>query len=157
MPPRLYLETTIPSYLVARPSRDLRLMADQEITRRWWEKCRADYEVFISELVLEEAVRGDTEMAAERLKALANVPQLAQRPEADELGELILKREIIPAIASPDAAHIALAAVHGMDYLLTWNCKHIANPRNRSRLEAACGEAGFRCPNICTPYVLLGN
>ena len=157
MPPRLYLETTIPSYLVARPSRDLRMMADQEITRRWWEKCRADYEVFISELVLEEAAKGDAEMAAERLKALANVPQLAQRPEADELGELILKREIIPAIAAPDAGHIALAAVHGMDYLLTWNCKHIANPRNRGRLEAACGEAGFRCPNICTPYVLLGN
>ena len=157
MKPRLYLETTIPSYLVARPSRDLRLAADQEITRRWWEKCREDYDLFVSELVLEEAAQGDAEMAAARLEKLAALPQLGHCPEADALAESIMQRGIIPDIASPDAGHIALAAVHGMDFLVTWNCKHIANPRHRRRLEAACQDAGFRCPDICTPYVLLGN
>ena len=155
--PRLYLETTIPSYLVARPSRDIRLLADQDITRRWWEKCRGDYEVFVSELVLEEAARGDGEMAAARQAVLAAIPQLSQTPEADALAASILRLEIIPPRVSADAEHVALAAVHGMDYLATWNCKHIANPRNRDRLEAVCEAAGFRCPNICTPYVLLGN
>ena len=157
MKPRLYLETTIPSYLVARPSRDIRLLADQEVTRRWWEKCRGDYDVFVAELVLEEAARGDVEMAAARQAVLAALPQLGQTPEADALTASILRMEIIPASASPDAEHVALAAVHGMFYLATWNCKHIANPRNRKRLETVCEAAGFRCPNICTPYLLLGN
>ena len=153
--PRLYLETTIPSYLTARPSRDVVLAGQQEMTRRWWEKKRRDYDLFVSELVLEETALGDPEMAAARHATLAGLPQLAQTLEVDALAARILARGIIPPTAAPDAEHIALAAVHAMNFLLTWNCKHIANPLHRRRLEAVCAEADLVCPIICTPHHLI--
>ena len=153
--PKLYLETTIPSYLTARRSRDLRLAADQETTEEWWDFRRAEYDLFISELVLDESASGDPVMAAARLEKLAGLPQLAQTDAVDLLARRIVERGIIPHSAAPDATHIALAAVHAMNFLLTWNCKHIANARHRSRLETLCREAGFECPLICTPAVLV--
>lgn len=155
MKPRLYLETTIPSTLVARPSRDAILAGHQEATRRWWEKKRGDYDLHVSKLVLEETAAGDPAMAAARHAALAGLPQLAQTPEVDALAARILEHGIIPHGAAPDAEHIALAAVHAMNYLLTWNCKHIANALHRHRLEAVCVEAGLVCPIICTPHALI--
>ena len=156
MPPRLYLETTIPSYLVARPSRDALLAAQQEMTRNWWEKKRGEYDLFISELVLHETAAGDAAMAAARHAVLAGLPQLAHTPAVDALAARILERGIIPPQAAPDAEHIAFAAVHAMNFLLTWNCKHIANIFHRRRLEAVCTEAGLVCPIICTPEALVG-
>jgi len=156
MKPRLYLETTIPSYLVARPSRDLRLAADQATTRRWWDTKRVEYDLYVSGLVLEETAEGDAAMACARHAALAGLPQLAQTPAVEGLAERILSHGLIPLGAAPDAGHIALAAVHAMNFLLTWNCKHIANVMNRRRLEAVCAEAGLACPIICTPDALLG-
>ena len=153
--PRLYLETTIPSYLVARPSRDTILVGQQETTRRWWEKKRGDYDLYVSELVLEETAAGDPAMAAARHAALAGLPQLAQTPEVDALAARLLEQGIIPPGAAPDAEHIALAAVHAMNFLLTWNCKHIANALHRRRMEAVCAEAGLVCPIICTPQHLI--
>ncbi len=153
--PKLYLETTIPSYLTARRSRDLVLVGQQETTRRWWEKKRGDYDLYVSELGLEETAAGDPAMAAARHAALAGLPQLAQTPAVDALAARILQQGIIPTTAAPDAEHIALAAVHAMNFLLTWNCKHIANALHRRRLEAVCVEAGFVCPIICTPASLI--
>ena len=153
--PRLYVETTIPSYLTARPSRDTVLAGQQEATRRWWEEKRGNYDLYVSELVLEEAAAGDPAMAAARHAALAGLPQLAQTPEVDALATRLLERGIIPPSAAPDAEHIALAAVHAMNFLLTWNCKHIANPLHRRRVEAVCAEAGLVCPIICTPHHLI--
>ena len=151
----LYLETTIPSYLAARPSRDVRLAADQLTTREWWDNCRHDYELFTSQTVLDEARRGDSAFAAARLAQLAGVTLLSNLPEAAELAKRLLRDQIIPAIATDDATHIALASAHGMEYLLTWNCKHINNHRIRSRIERACEAAGLLCPDICTPAELM--
>ena len=153
--PRLYVETTITSYLTARPSRDTVLAGQQEATRRWWEEKRGNYDLYVSELVLEETAAGDPAMAAARHAALAGLPQLAQTPEVDALATRLLERGIIPPSAAPDAEHIALAAVHAMNFLLTWNCKHIANALHRRRVEAVCTEAGLVCPIICTPYHLI--
>ncbi len=154
--PKLYLETTIPSYLTARRSRDLRLAADQETTQEWWEFHRHQYELFVSAIVLDECAAGDAAMAAARHGCIAGVSQLAQTAEVDALAALILHEGIIPANAAPDANHIALATVHGMNFLLTWNCTHIANAFNRRRLEAVCVSLGWVCPVICTPAVLIG-
>ncbi len=154
--PKLYLETTIPSYLTARRSRNERLALDQDLTREWWEKERGKYELFVSELVLEEASAGDETMAAARLEALAGMPQLAQTPAVDALAMQIVERGIIPPEVAPDADHIALAPVHAMNFLLTWNCRHIANVFSLRRLEAVCREAGYECPLICTPAILMG-
>lgn len=153
--PKLYLETTIPSYLTARRSRDLRLAADQETTEEWWESKRHEYELFVSEAVIEEAGDGDANFAARRLSTLAGLPQLRAIPEADALVARLLGDQIIPAIAAPDAVHLALSAAHGMDYLLTWNCKHIHNVKLERRIEAACRAHGFVCPIICTPAELM--
>jgi len=153
--PRLYLETTIPSYLVARRSGLARISADQQTTQDWWDFRRGEYEVFISELVLDESASGDPSMAAARLEKLAGLPQLAQSRAVDLLAQRIVDHGIIPLSAAPDATHIALAAVHAMNFLLTWNCKHIANAFNRRRLETLCRGAGFECPVICTPASLM--
>jgi|ERR1035438_6092276 hypothetical protein len=155
MKPRLYLETTIPSYLVARSSKDLRLAADQQSTQEWWENRRHEYDLFISEAVLDEAADGDPSFADQRMKVLEGLPKLSLTPEADVLVARLLGERIIPSVAAPDAAYLALAAAHGMDFLLTWNCTHIHNPRLERRIEAACRECGFACPVICTPAELL--
>ena len=155
MKPRLYIETTIPSYLVARRSRDLRLAADQETTEEWWENKRHDYELFVSEVVLHEASLGDAAFAARREVFLAGLPRLAFTYESDALMKHLLATDIIPAKAAPDAAHIALSAAHRVDFLLTWNCKHIHNLKLERRIEAACRMFGLVCPIICTPAELL--
>ena len=125
MKPRLYLETTIPSYLVALRSQDLRLAADQETTQQWWESERQGFFLFISATVLKEVRRGDPNYAAARVARLAGVPLLGDLPEANELAKRLLRDDIIPGVAADDATHVALAAAHQMDFLLTWNCKHI--------------------------------
>jgi len=153
--PKLYLETTIPSYLTARRSRDLRLAADQEATEEWWENKRNEYQLFVSEAVLDEAGHGDTRFAARRLSLLNGLPKLRTIPEVDALVERLLRDQIIPAIAAPDAVHLALSAAHGMDYLPAWNCKHIHNLKLERRVEAACQAHGFVCPIICTPAKIM--
>lgn len=151
MKPRLYLETTIPSYLVAKRSRDLRLAADQETTQEWWEQRRQDYEVFISEFVLMEAQRGDARFADERLATLKGIPILPEIQAASDLAKQIISAKLIPPHAALDASHIAVATVHGMDYLLTWNCKHIHNVAIIRQIERLCERLGYTCPIICTP------
>ena len=155
MKPRLYLETTIPSYLVARRSRDLRLAADQETTQQWWETERHDYELFISQAVVFEVSRGDANFATARLDHLREFPLLPRTSEASALITHLLASGIIPAAAADDAAHIGLASAHGMDFLLTWNCRHINNHHIRVRLERACAAFGLVCPDICTPAELM--
>lgn len=155
MNPRLYLETTIPSYLVARRSRDLRLAADQETTQEWWTDRRQNYDLYISKFVHEEAGRGDAQAAAARLSLLAGIPMLPEPPSAADLAEQILATRLIPPQAALDAAHIALATVHGMDYLLTWNCKHIHNVAIIRQIERLCERQGYTCPVICTPNDLM--
>jgi predicted nucleic acid-binding protein len=155
MKPRVYLETTIPSYLTARPSRDLMQVAYQEATREWWESCRNDFELFVSEIVIRECRCGDANAAAKRLEVLNDISLLEETPNSLELAENLLARIPLPAKAAADSLHIAIAASHGMDYLLTWNCVHIANALLRQRIEAICKEMGCEPPIICTPSELL--
>ena len=155
MKPRLYLETTIPSYLVARESRDAILHGQQAATRKWWEQQRSDYELFVSEFVDLEAGRGEAEMSVARAAALQGLPRLAATEDVLELAAGILGTGLIPAKAAVDASHIAVAAVHRMDILLTWNCTHIHNIAISRQIERLCARAGWLCPAICTPFDLL--
>jgi predicted nucleic acid-binding protein len=155
MKPRLYLETTIPSYLVARPSKDLRLAADQQATREWWDQRRHDFDLFVSEVVVSEAGRGDSECAATRLEKLRHIPILDPLPAGEQLAERLLTEGIIPPVAADDAIHLGFAAAHKMDYLLTWNCRHINNRALQRRIEHACVACGLICPVICTPTELM--
>jgi hypothetical protein len=154
MKAKLYLETTIPSYLVANASRDARLAVDQQQTIEWWELYRGRFEVYISAVVLRELARGNAGMAGKRLEKIVGIPLLSPNIESELLAERLLA-SVIPANAADDAAHIALAAVHQMDFLLTWNCKHINNRFTIRRIEKACAEMDYQCPVISTPTELM--
>ena len=153
MKPRVYIETTIPSYLSARPSRDVILTGNQQITRQWWSH-RDEFELFVSQVVVEEAEDGDPAAAAERLATLAGIPLLDLTPSATYLAANLMKGVPLPRRASTDALYIAISAVHRVDYLVTWNCAHIANVILRPRIESICRAAGYRPPLICTPAQL---
>jgi predicted nucleic acid-binding protein len=127
MSPKVYLETTIPSYLAARPSRDVRVAAHQEITRDWWESRRSDFDLYLSELVIQEVQAGDAQLADRRIELLAGLPILPVSREILESAEDLITKGPLPRKAASDAVHIAVAAVYGCEYLLTWNCRHIAN------------------------------
>jgi len=150
----VYIETSIVSYLTARPSRDLRAAAWQEATSQWWEHERPQYELFASELVLTEAQAGDEDAATRRLALLSEFPLLAVTEDAKGLAGLLVTEGGVPAHAEADALHIALASVHAIDYLLTWNCRHIDNATTKPLIRAICGHAGHTCPEICTPLEL---
>jgi hypothetical protein len=157
MKPRLYIETTIPSYLVARPSPLIRVAADQEATREWWDTRRHEYELYISDFVLDEAADGDADFAAKRLDALDGIPSLEVTEEVDALAARFLDGGLIPEKAAQDAFHVAISAVHALDFLITWNCKHINNVNIVRRLERLCAQSGFACPVICGPDELLAS
>ena len=152
----VYIETSIISYLTARPSRDVRVIVWQELTMRWWQIALDRYDLDVSELVRQEAGRGDTEAAERRIAAMSQLPELPLLPEARRLAACFLESGAIPTIAGDDAAHVALAAIHNMDFLLTWNCRHINNPETKPLIRRLCDERGIVCPEICTPFELLG-
>ena len=127
--------------------------AHQQITREWWAR-RDGFDLYSSRLVVQECQAGDAQAAADRLAALAGIPLLEQGAEVAELAEALVRGVPLPPKAGADALHIATAAVHGMQYLLTWNCTHIANAVMRPRIEAVCRAAGFEPPLICTPEEL---
>jgi len=156
MPAKLYLETTIPSYLVGWPSRDLLVAAHQQVTREWWESQRAQFDVYISELVLIEARVGDAALAGRRLEVLAGIPLVPITREILELAEELMADGPIPRKAAGDAAHIAAATIHRCEYLLTWNCRHIANTKMYEALQRVIGRHGYGAPKMCTPEELLG-
>ena len=153
MKPKAYVETSIISYLTAWQSRDIVLAAHQQVTRDWWTS-RGNFELFASQFVLDEAGAGDAEAAASRLAALNDTTILEVTEDAVLLAQRLIAAGGLPAQARIDALHVAMAAVHGMDYLLTWNCRHIANAALRGRIEELCREAGFEPPIVCTPLEL---
>jgi hypothetical protein len=153
MKPKVYIETSVVSYLMAWQSRDLVLAAHQQITRDWWAS-RANFDLFASQFVLDEAAAGDGEAAAGRLGALMDTTILEVTEDAILLAHQLIAGGGLPSRARIDALHVAMAAVHGMDYLLTWNCRHIANATLRGRIEELCRQGGFEPPTICTPLEL---
>jgi len=154
MRPKAYVETTVVSYLTALPSRDLVLAAHQQITRDWW-STRDTFEMFVSQFVLDEASAGDATAADSRVAVLRDLVLLDLTPDATLLAAELVRGGGVPEKAKIDALHIAVASVHGMDYLVTWNCTHIANATMRGRIEAICRRAGFDPPVICTPLELV--
>lgn len=151
---KVYLETSLVSYLVARRSRDLIVAARQQITLDWWEQERGKYEIFVSEIVIAEARSGDQTEVAKRLSIIADIPNLDVPDEAIHLSNLLLNKGIVPAKARVDAIHLAISAIHQMDYLLTWNLKHIANAHIRKMVARVFREEGYDSPEICTPEEL---
>ncbi len=157
MKPKVYLETTIPSYLTSRLSRDLLVAAHQQLTSDWWHDHRERFRLFVSPRVLAEAESGDSAASARRIAALEGIPILAFTPEARLLMVRFLGNGLIPQKSVEDAAHVAIATVHGMDYLLTWNCRHIVNAEIMKRLAIIAADTGYSLPVLCTPEQLMGN
>ena len=157
MPHSIFIETTIPSYYVYRPSRNLLQFARQELTREWWDGQRHRFELFTSQLVLDEASEGEPVKASERLQLLAALELLDLNEEVEVVATKLVCSGILPATSIRDASHLAAAGVHGMDFLLTWNCKHIANPFIADRLQSCFSEMGVHLPIICTPEQFISD
>lgn len=155
MKQKLYMETTIPSYLTSRPSRDLVIAGHQQITKQWWEKRRSAFKIYISQLVVDEASAGDPDAARQRMLIVRDFAMLDITPEVGNLASAIPASGVLPRKAATDAAHIAIAAVHGVDFLLTWNCVHIANAVIARDLARICRQHDWESPVICTPEELL--
>jgi predicted nucleic acid-binding protein len=154
--PTLYIETSVVSYLAADPSGHPVTAANQRLTHEWWNTRRKDYALFTSETVLQEAADGDQAMAARRIALLTDSKLLLPLLEVSLLASEIQARIKLPPRAITDTLHVAFAAVYNVAYLLTWNCKHIANPALKPRLLQACRLRGFELPVLCTPKEMLG-
>ena len=155
MNPTAYIETSVVSYLTARPSRDVVVAAYQEVTREWWRDAPDRFHLVASELVVTESGAGDADAARARLKVLESVTLVNVSQNAEELTRHLLDRGAVPREAAADAAHIAIAVTNGVDYLVTWNFRHIANAAMRSRIERVCRHEGYEPPVICTPNELM--
>lgn len=151
---KVYIETSIPSYLTAWRNPDLIMAANQEITKEWWEE-RDKFDLYLSALVVQESSAGDPDAAKRRLSVLSGIPEIEITKEIEIFADRLINKVPLPYKAKIDALHIAVATVGGMDFLLTWNCKHIANAILRPKIEAVCRESGYEPPTICTPQELL--
>lgn len=154
---RIYIETSIVSYLTSRPSNDLIKSACQQLTKLWWEHGRASTASYISPYVIEEANLGDPQAASGRLNALREISVLPIAPEIPDLAEFLVLGGGLPVKARIDALHIACAAYHQIDILLTWNCTHIANPTQLPVMRGLCSAKGYKLPELITPFELMEN
>jgi predicted nucleic acid-binding protein len=154
--PTIYIETSIVSYLTSRPSNNLITAAWKKETVDWWESQSQRFSLYASQLVIEEASRGDKIAASRRLAALSDIIILPLNEQALSLSKALINEGGVPLKALDDALHISIAAVHGIDFLLTWNCKHIDNAETKPKIRAICDNYGFQCPEIATPIELMG-
>jgi predicted nucleic acid-binding protein len=154
--PRVYLETSVVSYLTARRSSNILAAAHQLVTREWWETRRKAFDLLTSSLVLDEARLGDPEAARRRLEVLEEIPLVEVNGDANDLAARVIRDGLLPLTAFADAVHLATATVHRVDYLLTWNCAHIANAEILPRVARMFEEVGWERPAVCTPEELMG-
>lgn len=154
--PSVYLETSFISYLTARPSRDLIVAGHQAITAEWWENRRHEFELFVSRMVIDEVRRGDPQAAARRMSIVQGIVSLDIPKEIYRLTDILIDTMAIPREALPDALHVAIACVNGINYLLTWNGKPLAQAKKRGDIETVCADHHYVCPIICTPEELFG-
>jgi predicted nucleic acid-binding protein len=152
----IYIETTIIGHLTGKLIADPIVSARQQLTRVWWQSHSSFYQLFVSQLVLDECSAGNVEAATERMYAIRDLDLLEGTPATDALAARLIAENAIPATEPRDAFHIAISATNGIKYLLTWNFKHIANASLRTKIELVCRDAGFEPPIICTPDELLG-
>jgi len=153
----VYIETSIVSHATAWPSREIQTAALQQQARDWWSAERPKFELVTSQLTLDEASRGDPTAAADRMKLLIGIPLLDIDSDAQALAGLLLSGHMMPEKAAADALHVAVAALGGVKYLLTLNCKHIANAHELPRVYKLLNDEGFGGMLICTPAEFLGS
>lgn len=153
----IYLETSFISYATNRLSNDFLVSAHQRLSRRWWEHRRADFRFFVSEIVVAEIVRGDELAVKNRVEFLAGIESIDLNEASSTLAKSFLERSALPEKAAQDALHVAVAAVNGIDYLLSWNCKHIVNLEIYPGIQGIIEEGGYKAPRVCTPYELMGD
>lgn len=153
--PSVYVETSVISYLASKPNRDVIVVGHQQLSLEWWDT-RDDWRLFVSPLVIREAGGSDADAAARRLAFIQGLTVLSITGAAQSLAGLFLAGAAVPGKAAEDALHIAIATIYRMEYLLTWNCRHIANATRRLAISKICEQAGYRTPVICTPEELLG-
>ncbi len=154
---KVYIETTIISYMTGRLSRDLMIAVKQQLTQQWWKRSKSHFELYVSEFVINELSAGDNKAAKARLSAIEGISTLEMVTDVTKFARRLLEEGPIPKKAAVDAFHIAIASVHRMDYLLTWNCTHIANAQMRNNIMLLAQKSGLRCPVICTPEELMGD
>ncbi|MBI1784133.1 type II toxin-antitoxin system VapC family toxin [Candidatus Sumerlaeota bacterium] len=152
----VYIETTVISYLVANPSRDIETAGQQQTTRHWWLTRRPQFQCVTSAEMIAEASQGDPDQAAKRLATVAELAVLPVTKEMANLAAEFLRTGALPAAARSDAIHLAAAACAQIDYLLTWNCRHLANAQILRRIEREAARAGWTLPTVCTPMELMG-
>ncbi len=152
----VYIETSIVSYLTARPTSDLLAAAWQKTTVDWWDTQRHRFDLYTSDVTVEEASRGNPKAATPRLAGLSGVPILPITEDVAALSRALLQRKVLPTKALDDSLHIAICAVHGVDYLLTWNCRHLDNAEIKPIMRSVCAIHGHTGPEICTPQELMG-
>jgi hypothetical protein len=152
----VYLETSFISYLVARPSRDVIIAGHQQTTQEWWDNRRSQFECCVSQVVVDEASVGDLSEVQKRLAIISALPTIEVSTDAQDLTKAIMAAGILPPHAYPDAAHVAASSVHAVNYLLTWNCKHLANAQIAGRIAIVCVKMGWKMPVVCTPEELMG-
>lgn len=153
--PTVYVDTTVISYLTARPSRDIVTLAHQQVTREWWRSAAHRFDLVASDVVRDEAAGGDPEAARARLAEFSRLANLGLPTEAAALAEELVSAGSLPREAGQDALHIAIAVINSVDYLVTWNLRHMANAPVRAEVGRACRRAGYQPPVICTPEELL--
>jgi hypothetical protein len=154
MKPRVYIESSVISYMTARPSRDVIVAAHQQVTLNFWETV-GRFDVCISEYLIAEIGKGDESQARIRLGLVSGATFLESNAQVEALADALVEQKSVPRKARLDALHIAVCAVHGLDFLLTWNCKHIANAQTMALIENTCTTQGYRCPRLCTPLELM--
>ena len=147
----VYIETSIIGYLTARSAADVIFQARQQLTRRWWDNRRREFDLYVSQLVIDESAAGDPDAAAERLQLLDGLPLLETSSQVDRLADLLLARHLLPRKAVADAQHVAIATIGEVDYLLTWNCRHIANADRLPSIYNTLRDIGCVPPLIVTP------
>ena len=155
MKPTVYIETTVIGYLTSRPRTDPIVAGHQSTTREWWLTAANRFELVASELVIQECSAGDETAAKERMEVLGDIALLSTTTEAEEFAQALIDGHGVPNSYPEDALHIALAVVNGVEYLVSWNFKHIVNAAVRSTIEQICRDAGYEPPVICTPEELM--
>ncbi|GIK36881.1 MAG: hypothetical protein BroJett011_07140 [Chloroflexota bacterium] len=157
MKPKVYLESSLVSYLTSKPSRDIIVASRQQVSQTWWETRRTRFSLYISPLVIQEVGAGDPDAVKKRMSIIRHIPLLEINEETLGLAANLLKNKAVPEKSTGDALHLAIAAFHNIDYLLTWNYKHLANAEKRNLIVQAIQGTGYNSPIICTPDELMGD
>jgi hypothetical protein len=152
----VYIESSIISYLASKPSNDLISAARQSITHAWWENCRNKFDLSVSALVEDEIKSGNPDAAQKRLAYVQDLPYLDVSEKATQIADELLAKKVVPKGSEEDALHIGITAAHGVDYLLTWNFKHINNAVMKQKIQQVIEDMGYQCPQLCSPEELGG-